>query len=185
MTAFSSDVSFLERHGAVQLLSDRDGRRIAVSPQYQARVMSSAVSADGQSLGWVNRSFIESGKVGTAFDNYGGEDRFWLGPEGGQFALFFEPGSAFELGAWQTPPGFQEGAWEVARRDERSLDFRRDLSVNNRAGFSFEVGVERHIALIDGTELAEMVALPPGVEWVAYGSDNRITNTGRKPSKQA
>lgn len=183
MTSFASDVGFLERHGDVQLLSDRDGRRIAVSAQYQARVMTSAVSAKGQSLGWVNRSFIESRKVGTAFDNYGGEDRFWLGPEGGQFAIFFAPGSAFELAKWQTPAGFQEGAWEVTHQDERSLDFRRDLSARSRAGFTFEVGVERRIALLEATELAETLAVPvpAGVEWVAFGSENRITNTGRAP----
>ena len=65
------------------------GGRIAVSGKYQARVMTSAVEPHGASLGFVNRSFIDAGKTGTAFDNYGGEDRFWLGPEGGQYALYF------------------------------------------------------------------------------------------------
>ena len=34
---------------------------------------------------------------------FGGEDRFWLGPEGGQFALYFKPGDPFDLDHWQVP----------------------------------------------------------------------------------
>ena len=70
--SFASDLALLRQHGEVQLLGDAHGRSIAVSAQYQARVMTSAVSEKGKSLGWVNRSFIESGQVGTPFDNYGG-----------------------------------------------------------------------------------------------------------------
>ena len=85
--------------------------------------MTSAVEAGGASLGWINREFIAAGKTGTQFDNYGGEDRFWLGPEGGQFGLYFPPGKPFEFDAWQTPDALQEGAWDVkeARRRPRRL----------------------------------------------------------------
>ncbi len=62
--------------------------------------MTSAVEGAGASLGFVNRAFIKSGKTATPFNNYGGEDRFWLGPEGGQFGLYFPPGKAFEFGNW-------------------------------------------------------------------------------------
>ena len=35
---------------------------------------------------------------------FGGEERFWLGPEGGQYAIYFAPGAKFEFDAWHTPP---------------------------------------------------------------------------------
>ena len=181
-TSFAADLEFLGQHGEVLELRAPAGRRVAVSSTYQARVMTSAVSEGGRSLGWVNRNFIASGKVGTAFDNYGGEDRFWLGPEGGQFAIFFAPGAAYELAAWQTPSGFQQGAWEVVRKNDSSVDFRHDLRVGSRAGTSFDVGVERRIALLDSDEVAQALgATPADVQWVAFCSDNRITNTGRRP----
>jgi Family of unknown function (DUF6786) len=86
---FADDLAFLEKHGPLLVLTTAGGGKVAVSPKYQGRVMTSAVAAEGRSLGWINRPFIAAGKTGTAFDNYGGEDRFWLGPEGGQYGLYF------------------------------------------------------------------------------------------------
>ena len=45
---------------------------------------------------------------------FGGEDRFWLGPEGGQYSLYFKPGDPFDLDHWQVPDAFDWGAWEIA-----------------------------------------------------------------------
>jgi len=95
VATFRDDVSFLRQHGHVEVLKGAGGGRVAVSPRYQGRVMTSGIAPDGRSFGWVNRSFVRGGKTGTPFDNYGGEDRFWLGPEGGQYGLYFPPGSAF------------------------------------------------------------------------------------------
>jgi hypothetical protein len=41
---------------------------------------------------WVNRALIASGKIAQHMNAVGGEDRIWLGPEGGQFSIFFAPG---------------------------------------------------------------------------------------------
>lgn len=80
--------------------------------------MTSAVEGAGASLGFVDRAFIKSGKTATPFNNYGGEDRFWLGPEGGQFGLYFPPGKAFEFGNWQTPHAlFGLSAFHLQQRD--------------------------------------------------------------------
>ena len=100
---------------------------VAVSGKYQGRVMTSAVAPDAASLGWIHRRFIEEGKTGTQFDNYGGEDRFWLGPEGGQFGLYFPAGKPFEFDHWQTPAAFQEGEWETVEKSERRIVFRRAI----------------------------------------------------------
>ena len=131
------------------------GGCVAVSPEYQARVMTSAVAGSGRSLGWLNRAQIALGKTGTPFDNYGGEDRFWLGPEGGQFALFFAPGAPFELDYWQTPSGFQEQAWDIAAQGATFVAFKRRFSVKNRAGSDFDVMVERRIELLDAAAVSE------------------------------
>ena len=72
---------------------------MAVCPEWQGRVMTSTCGGlDGPSFGFVNREFIEAGKLDPHFNNYGGEDRLWLSPEGGQFSLWFKPGVEADAG---------------------------------------------------------------------------------------
>ena len=88
---FRDDVAFLERHMEIVTLGTADaGPRVAVAPRWQGRVMTSA--ADGESgigYGWVNEALIETEVLQPHINAIGGEDRFWLGPEGGQFSIFF------------------------------------------------------------------------------------------------
>jgi hypothetical protein len=179
---FSEDVELLSKHGAVKVLESPAGGRIAVSGKYQARVMTSAVDANGASLGFVNRAFIEAGKTGQAFDNFGGEDRFWLGPEGGQYALYFPAGKPFELGNWQTPHAFQEGEW--AAKDgatPTSITFTRSMTLSNYAKTEFSLDVERKLSLLGAEEAKKALGLeiPKGVQWVGFASENTITNRGK------
>lgn len=180
LPSFAADVAFLKQHGDVLLLEAPHGARVAVSPKYQARVMTSAVSPTGSSLGWVNHAQVSSGKTGLPFDNYGGEDRFWLGPEGGQFSVFFPPGAPFELEHWQTPSGFQEGAWNITEQGSGFAGFERSFQVTNASGTHFDAAVKRRVELLDAAAVSQAlgVAVPGGVEWVAYGSDNQLTNAG-------
>jgi hypothetical protein len=149
---------------------------------YQARVMTSAFTADGASLGFVNHSFVESRQKGTAFDNYGGADRFWLGPEGGQFALYFAPGKPFAFENWQTPAAFQQGAWDEKASSAASLSYVRSLSLENYAQARFSMEVTRTITLLNAeqAQVALGVAPPAGVEWVGFRSENQLTNTGKQ-----
>src|SRR5437868_11978131 len=83
-SSFGDDVAFLKQHVNVVVLRRGDAQ-VAVIPGYQCRVMTSSAAGDaGASYGWVNRELIGSGKVEPHINVYGGEDRFWLGPEGGQ-----------------------------------------------------------------------------------------------------
>jgi hypothetical protein len=181
MHDFDEDVEFLVQHGAgVKVLEAEGGGRIAVSGKYQARVMTSAVEPHGVSLGFVNRRFIEAGKTGTAFDNYGGEDRFWLGPEGGHFALYFAPGKPFEFGNWQTPPAFQEGEWREQASAPNSARFEHGFDLTNYQSTKLELAVVRQVTLLDPKQLGATLGtpLPADVKWVAFKTDNTITNRG-------
>jgi uncharacterized protein DUF6786 len=177
---FEDDVTFLSTHAGIEVLTSPAGGRVALSASYQGRVMTSAVAAGGRSLGFVHRAFIDGGKTGTAFDNYGGEDRFWLGPEGGQFGLYFAPGKPFAFADWQTPHAMQEGAWDVARPSEAERVFTRRMEVTNWSGTRFVVDVARWVRLLDAAEVGTRLGAPiaPGVAWVAFESQNRITNAG-------
>ena len=185
---FDEDVAFLAQHGAaVKVLESASGGRIAISGKYQARVMTSAVEAQGASLGFVNRAFVEAGKTGTPFDNYGGEDRFWLGPEGGQYALYFAAGKSFEFGNWQTPPAFQEGEWQEKAASAASVTFARAFAVSNYAKTEFKVEVERKLTLLGAEQARAALGLevPKVLKWVGFSSENTLSNKGAQAWTEA
>ncbi len=173
---FADDLAFLEQHGPVHVLTTPEGGRVALSARYQGRVMTSSVAPDGPSFGWIHRTFIGEGKTGTAFDNFGGEDRLWLGPEGGQYGLYFPKGSAFTFDAWQVPHAMQEGAWEMKDAGSSRAVFTKTMRVTNWSGTTFDVAIERTVSLVDPR--AKLGELPKGVRAIAFQSDNRLTNVG-------
>ncbi len=186
---FDEDLAFLNAHGKTLVLTDPDGGKVALSPQYQGRVMTSGVSGAGRSLGWINRSFIEAGKTGTQFDNYGGEDRFWLGPEGGQYGLYFAPGKPFSFDEWQTPHELQEGAWTVAGQTPDRVVFTRTMKVTNWSGNELTLAVERTARLLSRDDAKQVlgVSLPSTKEalgYVAFETKNEIRNGSKAPWKK-
>jgi hypothetical protein len=181
---FADDVAFLSKFGQVKVFESPGGGRVAVSAKYQGRVMTSAVEPGGRSLGFINRKFIEENKTGTPFDNYGGEDRFWLGPEGGQYGLYFPPGKPFVFSSWQTPHGMQEGEWDAKDVGPTAITFTKRLAIVNYAGTKFDVDVERKVALLSADEAQKGLGLavpPSSVKWVAFSTTNTITNAGAQP----
>ena len=177
---FEADVAYLSEHAPVQVLTAANGGRIAISGAYQARVMTSAVAAGAESLGFINRSFIEAGQTGTPFDNYGGEDRFWLGPEGGQYGLYFPPAQPFTFDHWQTPHELQEGAWQPRAESPTSVSYARTFSVRNYQAQEFRVEVARTITLLGPERASEQLGgpLPESVHWVGFSSENQLRNAG-------
>ena len=90
-TSYADDVAFLEKYiDIIQLSSSSGLGKVAVSAALQGRVMTStSTGAKGRSYGWINRDLFESGDTLEHINAFGGEERFWLGPEGGQFSIFF------------------------------------------------------------------------------------------------
>ena len=95
MNNYGYDKAFFEKHNIefIELKSSDNLSRLMVVPAYQGRVMTSTAGGyEGRSHGWINYSFIEAGKKDLQFNVYGGEERFWLGPEGGPYSIFFKEG---------------------------------------------------------------------------------------------
>lgn len=181
---FRDDVTFLKDYGNVIVLSDPEGGKVALSALYQGRVMTSAVGDAARSLGWIHREFIAAKKTGTPFDNYGGEDRFWLGPEGGQYGLYFPPGKDFSFDLWQTPHALQEGAWDVGDERADRVVFTKEMKVTNWSNAELDVGVERAARLVARAEAEKILGLggtPKSVRFVGYETKNTIKNLGKVP----
>lgn len=170
---YADDRAFLARH--LHLVELRCGEgRLLLTPDLQGRVLtSSAAGDDGYSFGWINRALLASGRRLPHCNNWGGEDRFWLGPEGGQYALFFRRGTSFAFEQWQTPAPIDTEAWQLVRRGRTWAEFRKDTAFVNCAGVRLACRLERRVVLEQAPQ-----EVPEGVSCVRYRSENRIVNTG-------
>ncbi|AQT67539.1 hypothetical protein STSP2_00687 [Anaerohalosphaera lusitana] len=177
---FGEDVAFLKDHTETVVLSDSTGQaKIAIVPAYQGRVMTSTAGGDnGASYGFLKYDLIASGETKPHINPYGGEDRFWLGPEGGQYSIFFEPGDPFDLEHWQTPAFIDTEKYEVAVRKDNSVTFIESAELTNYSGTSFEFGVFRQISLIERPLVTDFlgIAIPDSLDVVAFQSSNMLTN---------
>lgn len=179
---FGSDVAFLQQHTQVVLLGDPSGAQVAVAPAYQGRVMTSTTGgSDAPSFGWIGRAAIASGTRQPHMNVFGGEDRFWLGPEGGQYALYFKPGDPFDLEHWQVPEALDWGAWETASQSPNVVRFIKRMTLVNYSGTQMEIEVDRTVRLITGTDVVKHLGESPGtaVRSVAFESSNTVSNVGR------
>lgn len=183
--SFGDDVAFLERHTDAFVLSGPgEESQLVVVPAYQGRVMTStAGGASGLSHGWINYDLIASGDVQPHINAYGGEDRFWIGPEGGQYSIFFSPGDEFTLANWQTPAAIDTEPFDLLARTETSAAFQKRTTLQNHAGTPFDVLIKRRIELVNREQAALFLEadVPPPVKLVAYQTDNSITNAGTRP----
>lgn len=183
MSPFQSDLDFLEQHTKIVVLTDTHGAaQVAVAPAYQGRVMTSTTGGrDAPSFGWLGREAIASGKRQPHMNVFGGEDRFWLGPEGGQYSLYFKKSDPFDLDHWQVPEAFDWGAWDISSQSPTSVIFRKHISLVNYSGAPFDINVERTVRLLPNTEVASLLGATPAADvgMVAYESANTVTNAGR------
>ncbi len=183
--SFGDDLSFLHQYhdNLIVLKSSDEATQVAVAPNYQGRVMTSTAGGlSGKSFGWMNRELIASGKFQEHFNAFGGEDRFWLGPEGGQFSIFFAEGTDFTFENWYTPAPIDTDPFEVADSASNKVSFTKDINIKNYSGTAFNLKVNRTIALLDSQQVAESlgIQLPDSVHQVAFSSENIISNTGKE-----
>jgi hypothetical protein len=186
--SFGDDAAFLKSHTELIVLSDEQGlAKVAVAPAWQGRVMTSTAGADaGPSFGWINRELIASGKLLPHMNAFGGEDRFWIGPEGGQFSVFFAKGAKFELADWFTPVAFDTLPFKVVRQSKDQALFASEFALTNYSGTRFEVAVNREVRLLGAGAAWRRLGVNPsgGVSLVAYETDNKITNAGKNAWKK-
>ena len=181
---FGEDVSFVGLHSNLIVLTDENsGASIAVWPAMQGRVLTSSVAgAEGLSYGWINRELIASGKLQEHINAVGGEDRLWLGPEGGQYSIFFAPGVPFDLDHWYTPAPIDTEPFDIIGQSKNSVTFSRVFSLTNFSGTKFEVRIDREVRLLSREKIWSGLGVQSvdGVKAVGYESENKVTNLAAK-----
>ena len=186
---FGDDLAFLKKNTDILVLEvPGTGARVAVAPAWQGRVMTSTSGGDsGASLGWIHRKNIakgikpESERKGDAkhIHIFGGEERFWLGPEGGQYALFFPPAPAtYDFKNWKTPAPLDTEPFVVVSADSRKIKFAKDAEIPNRAGTKLKMHIDRTVEILPAKSVEKILGtkISEGVSLVAYRTKNSVTN---------
>ena len=183
---FDDDIAFLQKYTDVIVLADSKGKsRIAVIPGLQARVMTSTAGPpDNLSYGWINKTFFQSGDTSTHMNAFGGEERFWMGPEGGQFSIFFQKDSAFTFENWHTPKVIDLDPWQVVSRTSNTATFSKTATLVNYSGTTFDVRISRQVKVLEPSEIFPLLGVTDPdttLTSVAYQTVNDIENAGTLP----
>jgi hypothetical protein len=170
---------FLRKHTTIIELKTGN-TAITVVPQWQGRVMTSTADGDsGYSFGWINHSLISSGKVQSHINAFGGEERIWLGPEGGQYSIFFKKGKSFVFEDWQTPDFLDTLSYDIISKTDTSALFAKDIVTENYSGTIFNIRLERKVTVLDTNEINMLTGSDVSeLKCVGYKSDNKIINNG-------
>ena len=183
MGTYGYDADFLKAHAIefLELYSPDGQSKVLIAPGYQGRVMTTTAAGDaGDSYGWLNYKLIGSGEVSPQFNPVGGEERFWLGPEGGPFSLYFKPGAEQVYANWIVPRPIDTERYDIEHQNSQRVKFVKQTKLSNASGTQFDLRIEREISLLNADELAIVLGrhIPKSVKTVAYRTDNVITNTG-------
>ena len=183
--SFQEDAKFLAEHYDFHTLRNEEGGRAIVVPALQGRTMTSASQGEqGQSYG-----FIKYDAFGQEHDPqinlFGGEDRVWISPEGGQFSVFFDPDVPMEFSHWRTPKILDSTPYDVVEKNDSLITMKQSTALMNMSGYVFDIELKRTVKLISKDAAAKHMKVDvDGVSLVAHESHNSLTNMGTKTWQQ-
>jgi hypothetical protein len=175
---FGYDTDFLKKWDSDLIVLNSGKASVAVSGKYQAKVFTSSVSGkEGRSMGWIN--YDAFGKTDPHMNAYGGESRFWLGPEGNAYSLFFKPGTEMKFENWKTPPPIDNEEWSIKKKSTTSVAMEKTMEIENYAGYKLHIHAQRDVKILSAGQMEELLGVQTkGVKSVGYRTKNTITNIG-------
>ncbi len=180
--SFGYDLDFLKKYKRITVLKRNSDRcQVILVGDYQGRVMTSTSNGlSGNSYGWINYDLISSGKIQPHINVFGGEDRFWLGPEGGQFSIFFKKGTSFDFKNWYTPSAIDTEPFELIEYTDTSALFNKKIRLVNYQDTEFNIEVTREVLLLSNRDIEKnlQISLGDDISCVAFQTKNGIKNIG-------
>lgn len=179
---FGYDLQFLKKQDETLVVLKEGDAQVIVSPRYQAKVFTSTAQGErGLSFGWINYKAFGD-KKDAHMNAYGGENRLWLGPEGGRFSLFFRPESKMVFENWKTPSPIDTERWNVRSKDSNKVTLFKEMDLVNYSGTKLRLVIVRTIRILTTQEIFRKtgVAENDSVKTVGYETFNNLTNNGEK-----
>jgi hypothetical protein len=182
---FGYDVQFFKKLNIdiIELNDTGSNSRVLIVPGYQGRVMTSSSDGyEGQGFGWIKYDLIESGKLNPQFNPYGGEERLWLGPEGGKFSVYFKKGDKQDFSNWKVPDEIDSKPFDIVSRDVSTVKLKKDFNLVNYSGTPMKIGIERTVKILSRAEVEEILGFnaQSDLRFVAFQSENVLINKGEQ-----
>ncbi len=160
MGTYGYDVAYFAKHG-IGIVELVDGQsKVMVIPAWQGRIQTSTTDGnEGTSYGWTNYRFIDAGKVSPQFNPFGGEERFWIGPEGGPFSWYFRKGDEQVYENWKVPSYIDTDAYDVVEQTPAKVVLAKEFDAVNASDNAFRIGVTRTVSLVGADELKGLLGV--------------------------
>lgn len=141
-------------------------------------MLTSCTNENHEGFGWVNHKLIQSKKSQAHINAFGGEDRFWIGPEAGKFGIFFEPNQDQTFTNWQTPACIDSEPFKVVNTSNNRIELSHTAKFKNYQNFEFEIGINRLIQILSKEQIASALNLEVNnqLNCVGFTSENTLEN---------
>ena len=158
------------------LVGKHPGRRVVCAPALVGRVMSCTFdSAAGDALGWIEQDAISGKRSDPVFNNFGGEERIWFGPEGSQFGLHFAS-RELKLSDYRVQAAMSSQPYELvpSRIEGTQAVMQARVELSNLAGTTFHLQVRRVVSIVESCPFS--LGAGEKVECVGFQSETTVTN---------
>lgn len=109
---------------------------------------STAEGSKGKSFGWINYDVFQSGERSAQFNPFGGEERLWLGPEGGPFSIYFKPGTEQVFANWVVPKELDTEPFRIVEQGLSKALFQKEFSIENASGTVMDMEIQRSVEIL-------------------------------------
>ena len=177
---------FLEQTGNEEVLLTGEGQNkvVVVAPSLGGRVLCTGFEGvEGDTDSYILEDKIKKGAAptgrGAVWSNFGGEERFWLAPEGGKFALFFREGEEQAIANYLIPNSLNSARFGVTAKaeDGTSVTFAAPIQLTNSRGMRFDFQVKRKIEVLQSCPYA--LGYGDKLDFVGFESKSWVKNGGR------
>jgi hypothetical protein len=136
---------------------------------------------NGMSFGWINYDLLEKGTMADHINAHGGENRLWIGPEGGQFSVFFKPGVPMTFENWYTPAPIDIEPWTLISSSEKEVGMKKEMELSNYSGTRFKLMVHRDVRILERGDIERKLGIKMHreIDFVGFQTVNTLVNTGQ------
>lgn len=181
MKSFLSDLKFLlsKDDNLIVLKTSTGESQLIVSPKYQGKVFTStAAGNEGISFGYINYKAFEKIIPDEHMNAFGGENRFWIGPEGGDFSAYFQPGANQVFENWHTPKAIDTESWQLITQLQDKVEMKKPVHLTNAKGTHLAFELIRMVNMLEDEEIVALTGIQfsPEIRAVGYKTKNTIIN---------